>query len=65
MAQKAKKRSGKKRRGRPKTTGTGVQIQVRCHREFLERVDKWRASQGDITRPDALRRLAEIGLDNS
>jgi hypothetical protein len=62
---KAKTKAGprKSRRGRPRTTGPGSQIQVRCHEEFLTAVDKWCAKQeGEISRPDAIRRLAELGL---
>ena len=61
---KTAKRSSKKRRGpgRPPTTGIGKLVGVRCHKEFLKRVDKWRARQGGISRPDAIRRLAEVGL---
>jgi hypothetical protein len=64
----AKTRGGPKAKtkrgpGRPPTTGTGRQIQVRCHTDFLKHVDAWRAKQeGEISRPDAIRRLAEIGL---
>jgi hypothetical protein len=57
------KAKNKRGPGRPPTTGTGTQIQVRCHAEFLKHVDAWRAKQeGDISRPDAIRRLAELGL---
>jgi hypothetical protein len=65
----AKKR---RRPGRPKgtgTTGTGTLIGVRCHPEFLAAVDKWRAAQprqpgqaAGLTRPQAIRWLAELGL---
>ena len=60
----AKKRKAekKRRRGRPPTTGIGMLVGVRCHDEFLGRVDMWRESQGELSRPDAIRRLAEIGL---
>ena len=54
--------SKKQPRGRPKTTGIGTLIGVRCHKELLARIDSWRASQGDMSRPDALRQLAEFGL---
>jgi hypothetical protein len=65
-SQAAKARSRKSKRGRPRTTGPGSQIQVRCHSQFLSRVDAWRAKQeGDVSRPDAIRRLAEIGLEGS
>jgi hypothetical protein len=36
-----------------------------CHKDFLTAVDNWRARQeGNVSRPDAIRRLAEIGLQN-
>jgi hypothetical protein len=41
----------------------GTLIGIRCHKDFLSRVDGWRAKQeGDVSRPDAIRKLAEIGL---
>jgi hypothetical protein len=56
----------KRRRGRPKgtgTTGVGVLIGVRCHDALLEAVDKWRFQQEvPPARAAAVRRLAEIGL---
>jgi hypothetical protein len=53
----------KRGRGRPVTTGTGTLIGVRCLNDFLRRIDAWRAKQGgDVSRPDAIRRLAEFGL---
>ena len=56
----------KAKRGRPVTTGKGILIGVRCHQEFLSGVDGWRAKQeSDVSRPDAIRRLAEIGLQNA
>jgi hypothetical protein len=60
---KMKKVNPRKRVGRPRTTGTGTQINVRCHNEFLKRVDKWQASKApELSRPQAIRQLAEIGL---
>jgi hypothetical protein len=61
---KTAKRSSKKRRGpgRPPTTGIGKLIGIRCHKEFLKRVDRWRADHEGISRPQAIRRLAEMGL---
>ncbi len=58
-----KKSKQKKRKvGRPRT-GIGMQINVRCHSEFLTRVDKWQASKApELSRPQAIRQLAEIGL---
>jgi hypothetical protein len=56
----------KSKRGRPVTTGKGILIVVRFHQEFLSGVDSWRAKQeSDVSRPDAIRRLAEIGLQNA
>jgi hypothetical protein len=49
--------------GRPITTGPGKTVGVRCHAEFLKRIDQWRAEQpGGLTRPQAIRWLAEVGL---
>ena len=52
----------KKTRGRPKTTGLGRGILVRMHR--LDALDAWIAKQNepDLSRPEAIRRLVEIGL---
>ena len=57
-----------KRRG-PKPTGKGVLVAVRCHPEFLAAIDLWRAEQprqpgqaAGLTRPQAIRWLAELGL---
>jgi metal-responsive CopG/Arc/MetJ family transcriptional regulator len=39
------------------------QIGVRVDEEFLKRIDEWRRKQDDMpTRPEAIRRLVEIGL---
>lgn len=55
----------KKKAGRPITTGKGVMIGVRCHKEFLANVDRWRGRLTDkISRPEAIRRLAEMSLAN-
>jgi hypothetical protein len=57
------KRSKPKRRGRPVTTGKGMLVGIRCHKEFLAQVDAWRtARDGDLSRPAAIHRLAELGL---
>jgi hypothetical protein len=56
------KRSKAKRRGRPVTTGRGALVGIRCHKAFLDRVDKWRAAQGGLSRPAAIQQLAELGL---
>jgi hypothetical protein len=50
-------------RGRPKTTGTGVQIGMRWQPEELAAIDAWRRKQDDIpTRTAAIRRLVALGL---
>jgi hypothetical protein len=56
----------KKRRGRPPTTGIGTSINVRLPGDALDRLDAWIATQDDQpSRPEALRRLAELGLANA
>jgi hypothetical protein len=54
----------KKRRGRPVTTGKGTLIGVRLLDEPLAELDAWiaRQEQPDLSRPEAIRRLVEIGL---
>jgi hypothetical protein len=62
----AKGRQKKRGRGRPVTTGMGMAIVVRCHEDFLRRIDRWVAQQEDKpSRPEAIRRLAELGLGTS
>jgi hypothetical protein len=53
----------KKRRGRPKSTGLGTGILVRMH-DQIGAVDAWIAGQPEprLTRPEAIRRLVELGL---
>ena len=53
----------KKGRGRPKSTGLGTGILVRMHVQ-LDALDAWIARQDNPkpTRPEAIRRLVEIGL---
>jgi len=53
----------KKTRGRPKTTGLGTGVLVRMH-DQLDELDAWIAKQKEpsLTRPEAIRRLVEIGL---
>jgi hypothetical protein len=51
----------KKSRGRPKTTGTGTAQLVRMHDDQIRAIDKWRHDQ-DVSRPEAIRRLVELGL---
>jgi Ribbon-helix-helix protein, copG family len=64
---KRKIHAAKRKRGRPATTGIGTLVGVRCHQDFLKRLDAWCKEHGKISRPDAIRRLAELGLkrDNS
>jgi hypothetical protein len=53
----------KKSRGRPKTTGTGTLIGVRLQDDALAKLDAWAAKQdGELSRPEAIRRLVEMGL---
>jgi hypothetical protein len=53
----------KKSRGRPKTTGIGVQIGMRWQEPDLEMIDDWIQRQKEpCTRPEAIRRLVELGL---
>jgi hypothetical protein len=54
----------KKRRGRPITTGKGTLIGVRLLDDPLSNLDAWIAKQKepDLSRPEAIRRLVEIGL---
>jgi hypothetical protein len=52
-----------KSRGRPKTTGPGVQIGMRWQPPELEAIDDWRRKQTDLpSRTEAIRRLVELGL---
>jgi hypothetical protein len=52
----------KKKRGRPPTTGRGTQIGMRWQDGELSAIDGWREQHGVATRPEAIRRLVEIGL---
>jgi hypothetical protein len=52
----------KKKIGRPKTTGSGAPQLVRMHDDQLSAVDAWREKHGVTTRPEAIRRLVELGL---
>jgi|SRR6476620_6473148 hypothetical protein len=53
----------KKSRGRPKTTGLGTGVLVRMH-DQLGALDAWIDKQNEpgLTRPEAIRRLVELGL---
>ena len=59
--------NAKKQRGRPVSTGTGPVIGVRIRDAPLANLDKWIAGQAEsgLTRPEAIRRLVEIGLSAS
>lgn len=54
----------KSKRGRPVTTGSGTLIGVRLLDEPLSELDAWikRQDEPDLSRPEAIRRLVEIGL---
>jgi hypothetical protein len=54
----------KKRRGRPVTTGKGTLIGVRLLDDPLSTLDDWiiKQHEPDLSRPEAIRRLVEIGL---
>jgi hypothetical protein len=58
----ATKKVTKKSRGRP-VTGRGIQVGERWSEEAILRIDGWRRDQPDLPgRPEAIRRLVEIGL---
>ncbi|MHC2619419.1 hypothetical protein ACVIW2_001451 [Bradyrhizobium huanghuaihaiense] len=58
----ARKIVTKKSRGRP-LTGTGIQVGERWSPEAIAAIDDWRRNQSDLPgRPEAIRRLVEIGL---
>jgi hypothetical protein len=58
----AGKEEPKKSRGRP-ATGKGVQVGERWSPGAIEQIDDWRRQQLDVPgRPEAIRRLVEIGL---
>ncbi len=52
------------KRGRPVTTGTGTVIGVRMLDEPLAAIDEWidQQHEPDLSRPEAIRRLVELGL---
>jgi len=54
----------KKRRGRPVTTGRGTLIGVRLLDAPLATLDDWieHQKEPELTRPEAIRRLVELGL---
>jgi hypothetical protein len=49
--------------GRPKTTGPGQPQIVRMHDQQIASIDAWIAMHdAEISRPEAIRRLVELGL---
>jgi hypothetical protein len=52
----------KKKVGRPKTTGSGAAQLVRMHDAQLTAIDTWRQKHDVRSRPEAIRRLVELGL---
>jgi hypothetical protein len=63
MASKTARKARKRGPGRPPTTGIGMLVGLRCHKDFLKRVDAWRSKQpGTPSRPAAITQLAEMGL---
>nr|QDP26257.1 hypothetical protein FNV92_30675 [Bradyrhizobium cosmicum] len=52
----------KKKRGRPPTTGRGTQIGMRWQDPELSAIDAWREAHDVASRPEAIRRLVELGL---
>lgn len=53
----------KKSRGRPKTTGAGTLVGVRFQEPTLKQIDHWAtAAEGMPSRPEAIRRLVDLGL---
>jgi hypothetical protein len=58
----AKENDTKKSRGRP-ATGVGLQIGTRWAPETVKEIDDWRRKQDDLPgRPEAIRRLVDLGL---
>jgi hypothetical protein len=52
----------KKKRGRPASTGRGAQIGMRWQDIHLSAIDEWREKHDVASRPEAIRRLVELGL---
>jgi hypothetical protein len=64
----SKKNKAKPKRGRPlgsRTTFIGKAIGLRLYPDLEKRVDAWMMREPDLSRPEALRRLIELGLDAS
>jgi hypothetical protein len=55
----------KRPRGRPKTTGPGTGVYVKMHDRHLDALDSWitRQKETGLSRPEAIRRLVELGLN--
>lgn len=49
----------KKRKG-PAPTGKGTLIGVRLQPDQLELLDLWRAANGDVSRPEAIRQIIKL-----
>lgn len=64
MAKSITVNANRKKRGRPVTTGTGTIVGVRMLDSPLAAVDAWieKQKEPDLSRPEAIRRLVEIGL---
>ena len=54
-----------KRPGRPKTTGSGMQISPRWNQAELEGIDDWILSNGNPTRVEAIRRMVNQCIGNA
>jgi hypothetical protein len=53
----------KKRRGRPSTGGRRGGVMVRLAEDQFDELDRWIAKQDDQpSRPEAIRRLVDLGL---
>ena len=53
---------GGERRGRPRTGGAAITVGVRLLPDLLEPLDRFRAAQGGLSRPEAIRLLLRDGL---
>lgn len=62
---KSNKVTKKPPRGRPVTTGKGVQVGERWHAPELQAIDRWIADNGKMSRGEAIRRLVDLGLRRS
>ena len=54
----------KKTRGRPRTTGSGIQIGTRWHEPELAAIDVWRREQELPGRSEAIRQLVKLALSS-